>query len=204
MSTYDEMRNSIISDMAREGEEGITAATDNAISLAIKHFETISWHFLDTTGTVVTESGTEYYDLPSDFGAREISVTLERNGGTYSLTRRTFKHIDDVAVSTTLGAPYDYAMYGDQIRFYPVPDATYTATVAYSKSLGPPTAAGSNAWTTECEGLVRARAEWQLYALRYHDAEAASIAKSVEDMLFVELWRKNGQRVMTGVTRKRA
>ncbi len=206
MSTLNELRNGIISDMAREREDGITAAVDNAIALSIRHYETQPWWFLETQADIVTVNGTEYYDLPSDFGSTEVSLVIAINSNTYPLIKRSYSYIEDVYTAGAIfsGYPSDYAIYQQQIRLYPVPNGAFTATMSYVQKLGIPASDGaSNAWTDDCEPMIRARAEWQLYSLRYHDTEAAAVAKQVEADAHTALRRQHGQRVSTGLARKR-
>lgn len=186
--------------MAREGEEGITAAADSAIALSIAHYETIPWWFLETTASIVVDE--EYVDLPSDCASTEFTVRLNATSA-YLLSKRTFQQMDKWGSVSTFGSPSDYAIYGDQIRVYPIPDRSYSATVAYSKQLGPPSAGQSNAWTLDGEMLIRARAEWQLWSLRFHDVEAATVAKQVENDALKSLKRQQMQRTMTGMTVRR-
>lgn len=192
--------------MARENEEGITAAVQNAIAISIRHYETMPWWFLETTSTINTVNGTEYYDLPSDCAASELSLVLNVNNNTYPLIKRTYQYLEDIYTAGTIfsGYPTDYATYKNQIRMYPIPNGEYTATISYVQKLGVPVSdAASNAWTTDCELLIRARAEWQLQSLRYHDLEAVTVARQVEQVAFNELNRQNQQRQMTGKTVRR-
>lgn len=190
--------------MARENEEGITAAVDTAISLAIRHYESHPFWFLETQGTIIASPNDEYADLPSDFASTELTITLTDSGNTYRLTKRQFQTLDDWSNGSTLtGAPTDYAIYQDQVRLYPIPDATYTATVSYSRKLGAPAESASNAWTDDAGMLIRGRTEWQMQSLRYHDAEAASIAKQVEQDALQAILRQHGLRTTSGYTRKR-
>jgi len=61
LSTHQELINGVISDMARENEEGITAAVSSALSLAINHYEQIPWWFLEQRYEFTTANGTEFY-----------------------------------------------------------------------------------------------------------------------------------------------
>lgn len=205
MATLDGMVANVISDMAKEGESGVTAAVTTAISNSISHYENEPWWFLETQYQFVTVDGTEYYDVPSDMGATEYSLTIEVSNNTYRMIERSYNTLEDwfVKSDTFTGYPTDFAVYQQQIRMYPVPNGAYTATWSYSQQLGPPSADASNAWTTDAELLIRARTEWQLHALRYHDAEAAAVSKNVEENEVQRLRGKNVVRTMTGKTRKR-
>lgn len=206
MATLGELTNDIISDMAKEGEDGITAAVSTAISQSIRHYETRPWWFLETQDTVATVSGTEYYDLPSDMASTELTITIDVNNHTYPLIKRGMQMLDDWFVKSAVftGYPTDYAIWKSQIRLYPVPNGAYTLTRNYWKNLGAPSSAGgSNVWTVDGEFLIRARAEWQLHSLRYHDLEAATVTKQAETDALSSLNTQNQLRMMTGKTRKR-
>lgn len=207
MSTHQELVNGVISDMAKENEEGITSAVSNALSLSINHYEQMPFWFLEQRYEFTTVNGTEFYDLPSDFGATQISLVLTVNNNTYPLNERTYQYLEDVYIKGTIfsGYPTDFATWGEQLRLYPVPNGSYTATLSYAEKLGLPSSdGGSNAWTTDAEMLIRSRAEWQLYSLRYHDAEAASICKQAEESALRGLMGAHSRRTMTGSTRRRA
>ena len=205
MATLDGMISDIITDLAKEGEPGVTAAVSTAISRSITHYENEPWWFLETQYAFTTTSGTEYYDVPSDMGATEFTLTIDVSNNTYRMIERDYQTLEDWFTKSNVftGYPTDFAVYQNQIRMYPVPNGTYTATWSYTQQLGPPTANGSNAWTTDAEMLIRARSEWQLHAMRYQDIEAATVAKTVEQDELRSLRGKNTLRTMTGKTRKR-
>ena len=174
MSTYVELESNIISDLAKDGEEGVTAAVSNQIDLAIAHYEKEPWWFLETRAVITSTSSGEYNTFPSDYKALD-SITIEINNHTYPLVERTYETLEDwfVKSSTFLGYPTDYAVYGNEFRLYPVPNGAYPMTLSYKQSLGAPSSTGSNAWTTDAEELIQGRVEWKLHSLRYHDLEAA-------------------------------
>jgi len=205
MATIDQLTTSIIDDLAKDGEEGVTAAASNAIGLAILHYETLPWWFLETINTEVTANGTEYYDVPSDFGTTEVTISITVSNNTYPLIKRNFQTIEDWFVKSSVFTGYstDYAIYQQQFRLFPVPNGAYPLTIAYYKALGAPSSGNSNAWTTDAELLIRSRAEWQMNSLRYHDLEAATVAKQMETVAFGELDRKNRLRMTSGSLRKR-
>ncbi len=122
------------------------------------------------------------------------------------LIKPPYTYLENVYTAGTIfsGYPSDYAIYKQQVRLYPVPNGTYTATMSYVQKLGIPASDGaSNAWTSDCEPMIRARSEWQLYSLRYHDTEAAAVAKQFEVDAERSLRGQHNQRVSTGAARKR-
>lgn len=205
MSTIDQLTSNIIDDLAKDGEEGITAAVSTAISQSIAYYESSPWWFLETQDTATTSDGTEYYDAPSSIASTEVTITIQVQNNTYPLIKRTFQTLEDWYVRSTVftGYPSDYAMWKNQIRLYPIPNGSYTLTYNYYRSLGAPTAGNSNAWTTDAETLIQARAEWILYSRRYHDLEAATVLKAMEREEYVDLLATNDLRLLRGKTRKR-
>ncbi len=203
MSTGAQVRSRIIADLARSDSD-ITSSVATAIDLAIRHYETEPWWFLETRSTITSSSSQEYYSFPSDYRALD-SITIEINNNTYPLLQRPYTTLEDwnVKSSVFIGYPTDYAEYGEEFRLYPVPNGAYPMVLSYRQSKGDPGTASSNAWTTEAEMLITARAEWHLHALKFHDLEAATIAKGVERVAYDELKKLNTQRQTTGTTRRR-
>lgn len=71
--------------------------------------------------------------LPSGFlQVRDLFIL---SGGTkYALTYMTPPQMDQIKGSSTSGMPVAYTIIGDNFRFAPTPDTTYTGTLNYFKS----------------------------------------------------------------------
>ena len=71
--------------------------------------------------------------LPSGFlQVRDLFIS---SGGTkYALTYMTPPQMDQIKGSSTSGMPVAYTIIGDNFRFAPTPDTTYTSTLNYYKS----------------------------------------------------------------------
>jgi len=71
--------------------------------------------------------------LPSGFlQVRDLFIL---SGGTkYALTYMTPPQMDQIKGSSTSGMPVAYTIIGDNFRFAPTPDTTYTGTLNYYKS----------------------------------------------------------------------
>lgn len=204
MSNYEEVVTRVVADLAREGEPDITAAAGRAVDMAIKHYENQQWYFLETRSTITASSSQEYYTLPADFKDME-SITIEINNNTYPLIERSYSTIEDwnIDAATYIGYPTDYALFGNEIRVYPVSNGEYPMVLSYHQSIGPPTASGSNAWTSTAELMIHSRAMGQLQALRFQNPEGALLAKQVEQDEYNYHQRLNIQRMTTGKPRKR-
>lgn len=205
MSTYETIERNIIANLAREGEEGVTAAVNTHVAQAIRHYENKSWWFMEERHTATSSSSVEYYPIPSN-GLKLDSITITVSNNVYPLHRRHYSTLEDwnAKANVFTGYPTDYAEYNDEVRLYPVPNGSYELVFSYKRSTGTTlSGATSNAWTIEGEDLISARAEWSLQARRYKDPEGALLAKSVENDAYQDLWSRNVQRQTTGRNKRR-
>jgi hypothetical protein len=157
MSDYGTMQARIASELRRNN---ISDQIKNAIQTAIALAEVNRYYFNEARATTETENTKAYYAVPTDFQNME-SLTITVNNSKYPLEPRTFQYIDgvDIGVANT-GIPIWYAVYNQQFRLYPVPDAAYTLTLAYQKKLETLENDGdTNAWMTDGEIMVRQMAK---------------------------------------------
>lgn len=207
MTTLATMRNRILDDMNRTD---LTSQAESAIKTAIAHYEKQIFWFLEKQSTSTTTSGQEYYPVPTDY-YDDDSLVIEVNNYTYPLIKRSFATIEDWFVKSSVftGYPTEYALYGtgeqEQIRLYPVPNGTYTLTLSYTGKLAEVSSpSDSNTWfLPEGEELIRARAEWTLYAQKLRDYDAAMACKRVEEETLQQLDKLTKRRQFTGRTQKR-
>ncbi len=166
MTTYGIMQDRIANEVARSN---LASEIRDAIQSAIRHYQGERFWFNENTATFLTVAGQEYYgapahaDIPNIVEMDAAKVTV--NGIDSPLAPRDFAYLDAVRGSTAhRGAPTDYAIYNQQIRLYPVPDAVYTCTAAYVRLLGTVSqTASANAWFVEGEELIRSRAKRDLF-----------------------------------------
>lgn len=178
MSNLGTLKSRIADDIARSD---LTSQIATAINNAIRHYERERFFFNEATASLSTAAGTQTVALPSDFiAADNVRVTV--NGSTYDLSRRTKAYIDTLTVMPThTGQPCDWAIFANLLWLWPVPDAIYTVTMPYQKSLGALSAADdTNAWMVEAEGLIRNRAESEIYSSVIRDQEMAALTRGWE------------------------
>lgn len=170
MSTYGIMQDRIADELHRTD---LTSQIQLAIISAIQHYESKQFWFNETRATASTIADQEYYELPLDF-VEMVSLKLTDNGNIHTLTERTYEYIENAMTNTSYtGEPTDFAMYGDLLRLYPIPDAVYTLTISYKKTLADLSAtADTNAWMTNGEELIRARAKADLKCGNLEDESA--------------------------------
>lgn len=204
MSTYATMRTRILDEYVNES---LTAAQVNsAIQTAIKHYERKPFYFNQKTGTVTTVAAQEYYsssdasDIPNI--VHIFAATVTADGLKTKLIPVDFGAMDSCQDGSVTGAPEQIAVFKQQLRLYPIPDAAYTITLAYIYRFTALSADGdSNAWMTDGEELIRQRAKRTL-ALDYLQADdLAGRAASLESEALAELMAEGRRRLPNTVLR---
>lgn len=159
MTTYLTMRTRIATELQAHP---LTATQINsAIGSAIKHYEREPFWFNQTVGTFSTVVDQELYTV-SDLSAIPDIVRIDSMQVTSGVSTKARlrgvdnRHIDDMQDGTVTGEPELYSRYADKIRLYPIPSAVQTITLSYVYKLTALSAdSDTNAWTDECEEMIR-------------------------------------------------
>jgi hypothetical protein len=155
MSTYGTMKTRIADEFVNESIT--TAQIENAIKSAVKHYEREAFWFNQKVGTFATVAAQEYYTTAANADIPDIvRIDSMRSSEGNLLRAVSFDHIEQMQDGSVTSPPGFYTRYKDQIRLYPIPDAVYTMTMAYIYKLTTLSAdADTNAWTDECEEMIR-------------------------------------------------
>ena len=163
----------------------VAYAVNREINSAIKHYEStrFRWNEVREATLATTVSGTRIYSLPAAL-VRLDTLKIIHSGAYIFMRPKTWEEIEerDTQVTGSQGTPYEYAIYGNVLRLYPVPNAARTLIASYIRRYGPTsltlsfcsvttmgggsltaTLTGSHnnrmdGWTTDGEELIRARA----------------------------------------------
>lgn len=204
MTTYLVMQTRISDELARDD---LSSQVQLAILSAIDHYERERFYFTEGTATFSTVAGQEYYsssDLADIATLVEIdSLRITVNSTRYTLCRRDFAYIDEIAASsTTTGDPTDFCYYKQQIRLYPTPSSVRTITMAYIKRLTAlSSSSDSNAWTTDAEEMIRMRAKADLLYNVIRDPEEAAICERGAKIAHDALCHETARRISAGRVR---
>lgn len=198
MTTYGTMQTRIGTELVRSD---LSSEIQSAIQSAIRYYERTLFYFNEAIATSTTVDGQRYYALPSDFVEMEsIKVTLP--GSSYqNLLPRTFRELEEMDLESSghEGYPDFYSLFGEQFRLYPVPNGSYTLTLAYIRELPSlSVSSDSNAWMTDAEALIRYRAKWDLYLNVIHEKELADAMKEAEREEFMSLRNRTTNTNSTG------
>jgi len=205
MSDYATLVNRVLDDLDRQGS--LTSQAQSAIQTAIDHYEGTRFYFNQERATAQTVNAQEFYPLPTDVLDIDV-LSITYGDYTTKLNRRTYEQIEDWAVSavSVTGYPTDYAIYNQQIRLYPIPNADgYTLTLSYAKRLSAlSNDTDSNDWTTTAEELIRSRADADMSFRILQNEKRAIGFKAFEQDAYQRLVSESNRRMMTGRARKRA
>jgi hypothetical protein len=167
-----------IADEMKRGELTASApAVQSSIIDAIKYFESRRFafnQFIDATHTTTADS--PYVTLTATLQLVQIdSVKVTIGSRNYPLSAASWVGIDSIDSGQWSGYPEYYCQYDvdntgstqQRLRFYPIPNNTYTVTIAGVKKL-PEISAGAstnatNAWVDVGEEMVRMRAKGTLF-----------------------------------------
>jgi len=197
MTTYVTMQTRIADELLDSGALS-TAQIKAAIQSAIAHYERKPFYFNQKkASTFSTVASQEYYGS-SDLSNIPYIVEMKSfNIGTYKSKVKAvdFEDIDMAQSGSVTGQPTAYAYYEQKIRLFPIPDAVYTATLAYIYRLTALSADGdTNIWMTDAEELIRQSAKRILALDILHADDIAMRCYNREKEVFDELQAENRRR----------
>jgi hypothetical protein len=210
MTTYVILRNRIADDVrsvSTAAASDISTQIASEVLSAIAFYERAPFYFNETSGitfnTVVDQENYSSSDLAAIATLVKITalkVTL--SGVKYPVTPVDFDTIEDSQDGTVKGLPRNFAYYNQRIRLYPIPDAVRVMTMAHVRRLTALSADGdSNAWTTDAEELIRARASRKLFETTVRNVERATIAGAQEQEALRVLKRETRLRRSNNIQR---
>lgn len=184
MTTYIDMINRIADDITNSAVT--VTQIKNAIQSSISDWENTPFFFNQKTTTFNTVSSQEYYaaadlaDIPNIVSFYSMELTI--NGFKRPVQPVDFNSIDDQQNGTILGPPFWYAYFAQQIRMYPIPDATYTVPLSYLTKFATLAAdSDTNAWMTSGEEMIRQAAKRRIAVDILYDDAMATRCNAMED-----------------------
>lgn len=158
MTTYLVLRQRVITELA--AFEVTADQVNDAIGTAIKYYERRPFWFNMNRGTFATVNAQEFYTLSNMSMTTDMievmSLTATNAGAVTQLIPVPNHVIDALASASTTGVPTHFSRHAESLRLFPTPAAAYTMTIRYINKLAALSADSStNAWTDECEEMIR-------------------------------------------------
>lgn len=210
MSTFGTMKTRIADEIVRDD---LSSQIGAAIITAVSLWAPTRFGFNEKRYSLTTVASTEYYAMSTltntDASATATgekllevdSFTLTYSNQPYPLDQQTQQWMDreQANASQYTGQPCAYAIFSDEFRLHPIPDAAYACTISGLAQLGTLSAEGdSNAWMTEGEALIRAQAKILIYRDVVRDTEGLAIARDALAEALDPLKRRMSAKAFTG------
>lgn len=187
MGTLGELKARILDETKRPS---LTSQCAKAIEDAIEFYSTHRFWFNEALDeSITTVAGTASYTKPPYLRRllqAEITIGGQRTDLYWGLPWEDYRYL--TGGSPVSGQPTDLIFFGDRLYLYPTPAGTYPVSLTHTSRLAPLSDdSGSNAWTTEAEPLIRARAKWDLFQNVIRDYAEAAEAAAEENRWFGRL-----------------
>lgn len=169
------------------------------INASIRHYESTRFRWNETSESefATTVDGTYTYSLPANL-VRLDTLKLRYNNAFIFLQPRTWEYLEIThrQLTGSQGIPFEYAIYGNVLRVYPVPNQAVTLVGSYLHRIAPTSLTGSfcsittmgggsltatstashnnrlDGWTTDGEDLIRSRTCASVAINYLHDPDA--------------------------------
>lgn len=139
----------------------LTTQIQYAIQSAIEFYKDERFFFNENITKIVTATASETYSISSVLDIDYVTVNV--NGHPADMVARPFNYVASIRDPSYTGTPHQYAILGDSMYVYPVPNGVYTIEVAGCVQLATlSSTANTNAWMTSAEELIRRRAKADL------------------------------------------
>jgi hypothetical protein len=199
MATRAGLQATIVNDIKRSD---LSDEISLAISNAIDYFNVNRFYFLEGIYTFTMSASLKWYDAPSDIQNYD-TMMISISGNDYPVEKRSHDHIARLDNGRIFGSPYRFAIFNEQIRAFPPPNQTATATLYYHKGLTCPSGSTSNAWTNGIpRELLRARAKWEIYTIHAIDDDQAARENAKVNTYESQLLTATSKRIGTGRVEK--
>lgn len=180
--------NRALTDSFGNSGETFATAVNREINSAIKHYEStrFRWNEVRENKWAVTVAGTRTYSLPANF-VRMDTLKVIYSGNYIPVRKKSWEELDEMDTQSTTnsrGIPTWYAVYGNVVRLFSIPQGAYSLVGSFIRRFLPTSLTGSftsiipmgggysltvtttashnnrlDGWTTDGEMLIRARAK---------------------------------------------
>lgn len=198
----------MITRIGREiARDGLTADIRDAIVDAILHYEDERFYFNEGSSVAVTTANDPYLSsIPGNIIDID-SVWIDLSGTSkVQISREFASDIEALDDGNEFGQPDRWTIYKNTVRFYPAPDTARTAhfkgQVALTEVSASATTTATNAWMTDAEKMIRAKAKSILYTHRIRNLQVAAFMEAAAESSRRKIAGKTVDKVSTGKVKK--
>lgn len=201
MSTYAELKAQIADDLRRSD---LTSQIARAVLSSVRDHGAERFWFNETRSyTLALSAGTSEYSITEQAPVKDFIrfdwLKVPVSGIDTELTYVSPREMEILHASTVTDSPCDWTYFADKIRIYPVPDASYTLTIAgHYRLVELEDETDENAWTTEAFDLIRYSALKRIFAFPVRNPDMAQMATAAEELELTYLRRETDRLKRTG------
>lgn len=178
MATLGEIKARVARELDRDD---LTTVIADAINRAIEFYADQRFKWTEDTATVTTTADVETVALPDGLRYEDhYGVFIEVGGFKYPLYK--IPRVDMQYWQSTqdlVGQPVEYAIESGELRLFPTPNQAYTITILGVYNVAAPASdSASNAWTTQGEDLIVARARYTIARDVTYDPDMVASAQA--------------------------
>lgn len=183
----------------------LTTEISAAINAAIAHYQREKFYFTEEQATATTVKDQASLGLPSDLNLID-GITITYSTYPVPMVRRDWLTMQQLFVNTTIltGPPTDYAIYANQLWFWPTPNGAYALTLYEDfQNAAPVQDTDSNNWTVDAEELIRSRAVADIRCHVLKQQAALLEMSSMRPEPFLSIREKIAHGSLVGLTMQR-
>lgn len=199
MATYGEIQDRVNNDILNRTD--LTAETARCIKAAVRHYERNPYWFNQSSTALATVSSQSFIARPSTFFRIDELRFFYAASASYALTPTDMVELNDMRGGAQAhGDPTHWAINGDQIELFPIPNAVDTVVArGYQTFAALSASTDTNGWTSAAEDLVVYHAAKLMWATVLRNNENAMIFAQLEKSALDELRTANELRVLRAI-----
>jgi hypothetical protein len=201
MASYGDLKAQIASDLRRSN---LPTEIAQAVLDAIRDYDIERFYFNETAVyTLTTVPGQDEYPITAQSPILEFikidNLRAQAGNVWYDVTRETMDDIERLYSAPSNGQPFRFAVHGNDVRFYPMPDKAYPIRIfGHYRLIELGNNIDSNDWTNAGKNLIRYSTLKRLYFYPIRDLQQAQAAEAAEMRELEYLRRETDRRARSG------
>lgn len=199
MATFGVIQDRINNDYLNRSD--LTAETARQVKAAIRHYERKRFWFNESSTVVTTTTSISFVLKPPQFFLVDFLRFQYASSATYSLNRiDPFTLREMRGGSQVFGQPTHFAIYGENIELFPIPDSAYSITVFGCQTF-PELSASTDTtpWTSAAEDLITFHAAKLMWSTVLRNTDEAQTYAQLEKSALDDLRMANDNQILYAI-----